>query len=158
MLSKILSGGQTGADQAACRAAQAFSIPTGGSMPQGFLTDDGPRPEFAAQYGATETTARSDPAWIEQNVQNSDATLWFGETITSDAHAIVEACHRLRKPCLPIDPGASFQPEHVVGWITENTIETLNVAGNREIEEPGIGKRVEEFLSRVLQQLGHKRT
>jgi hypothetical protein len=32
----------------------------------------------------------------------------------------------------------------------------LNVAGNRESDEPGIGDRVERFLGQVLQQLGHE--
>ena len=48
MLERVISGGQTGADQAGWRAARAFGIPTGGAMPKGFLTEDGPCPEFAA--------------------------------------------------------------------------------------------------------------
>jgi hypothetical protein len=52
MLDKTISGGQTGADQAAWRAAKAHAIATGGWMPKGFLTEDGPRPEFAELYGA----------------------------------------------------------------------------------------------------------
>ena len=36
MLEKIISGGQTGADQAAWRAAKAFGVPTGGWMPKDF--------------------------------------------------------------------------------------------------------------------------
>jgi len=34
----IISGGQTGADQAAWRAARSAGLPTGGVMPLGFLT------------------------------------------------------------------------------------------------------------------------
>jgi hypothetical protein len=48
MLDRIISGGQTGADQAGWRAARACGVPTGGFMPLGFLTEGGPRPEFAA--------------------------------------------------------------------------------------------------------------
>ena len=47
MIDRVISGGQTGADQAGWRAAKASGIPTGGWMPKGFLTEDGPRPEFA---------------------------------------------------------------------------------------------------------------
>ena len=54
VLDRIISGGQTGADQAGWRAARACGIPTGGAMPKGFLTEDGPRPEFAGLYGARE--------------------------------------------------------------------------------------------------------
>ena len=157
MLDKIISGGQSVADQAGWRAARTFGISSGGWMPKGFLTEDGPHPEFADQYGAAELTAESDTARTQRNVQDSDATLWFGVTTTSRAQETVGACQRFAKPCMPVYPGASFEPCQVAAWITENRIGTLNVAGNREGEEPGIGDRVERFLGEVLRQLGHER-
>ena len=157
MLDKLISGGQTGADQAAWRAGRAFGIPVGGWMPKGFLTDDGSRPEFAERYGAVEMPTDSESAHTQKNVQESDATLWFGVTTTSYAWVTVGACHKFGKPCMPVYPGATFEPSHVATWITENDIKTLNVAGNREEEERGIADRVERFLSEVLQQLGHVR-
>ncbi len=57
---------------------------------------------------------------------------------------------------MPVDPDASFEPSHIATWIQENQIKTLNVAGNSEAEEPGIGNRVERFIGQVLQQLGHQ--
>jgi hypothetical protein len=155
MLQKIISGGQTGADRAAWRAARAFGIATAGWMPRGFLADDGLRPEFAGQYGATEWPTDDDLAVTERNVQDADATLWFGETTTPAARATVEACLRSGRPCLTVYPAASFEPAQVAAWIAENRIGTLNVAGNREGEEPGIGDRVERFLEGVLEGLGH---
>jgi hypothetical protein len=47
MLDRIIGGFQGGADQGAIRAAKALGVPTGGYMPLGFLTEAGPRPEFA---------------------------------------------------------------------------------------------------------------
>src|ERR1700733_1932134 len=85
MLDKIISGGQTGVDQAAWRAAKACGVATSGWMPRGFLTEDGPRPEFAERYGAAEFPTNDDHARTEQNVQDSDATLWFGETTSLGA-------------------------------------------------------------------------
>jgi nucleotide-binding universal stress UspA family protein len=156
-LETITSGGQTGAERAAWRTARAFGIQTGGWMPRGFLTEDGPHPEFADEYGAAEMPTDSEPARTEKNIQDSDATLWFGQTTTWSAQATVGASHLSGKPCLPIYPGASFEPSQVASWITENRIRTLNVAGNREGDEHGIGDRVERFLGEVLQQLGHQR-
>ena len=43
MIKLVISGGQSGADQAGWRAAQACDIPTGGWMPFGFLTEEGPQ-------------------------------------------------------------------------------------------------------------------
>jgi hypothetical protein len=157
MLDKIISGGQAGAQQAGWRAAKAFGIPVGGWMPKGFLTEDETHPELAEENGAAEWPTDSDLARTERNVQDSDATLWFGETTTAGAQATVGACHRFGKPCMPVYPSASFEPSHVATWIAENQIRTLNVAGNLEGEEPGIGDRVERFLGQVLQQLGHER-
>jgi len=125
-------------------------------MPRGFLAEDGPHPEFAHDYGAAELTADSARERTEQNVLEADATLWFGVTTTLRAQETVGACLRFAKPCMPVDPGASFEPGHVAAWIAANKIGTLNVAGNREDEEPGIGDRVEHFLGAVLQQLDHK--
>ena len=76
---------------------------------------------------------------------------------SSGAQATVGACQRFGKPCMPVYPGASFEPSHVATWIAENEIRTLNVAGNRESDESGIGDRVERFLAQVLQLLGHVR-
>jgi hypothetical protein len=157
MLNKIQSGGQTGADQGGWRAAQAFGISTGGWVPMSFATENGPRPEFVERFGAAVLQADSGRDHQESNVQDSDATLWFGETTSSRAYATVGACLRSGKPCMPIDPGASFDPSHVATWIEDNNIKTLNVAGSGESDEPGIGDRVESFLCQVLQQLGHQR-
>jgi hypothetical protein len=156
MLEQIISGGQTGADQAGWRVAAAFGIPTSGSMPGGFLTEDGPRPEFARQFGAVEMPTESCADRTERNVRDSDATLWFGETTTAGAQATVAACHRHRKPIMLVYPAASFEPAHVVTWLVTNRIAVLNVAGNRERDEPGIGDRVERFLSQLLRELGHE--
>jgi hypothetical protein len=157
MLLKILSDGQNGPPQAAWRAARAFGISSGGWMISGFLTDDGERPEFAERYGAAELPECKHLTSIEKNVQESDATLWFGETTTQKAQATATACERFGKACMPIDPCASFEPSHVATWIAQSKVRTLNVAGNRERDEPGIGNRVESFLHEVLQQLGHTR-
>ena len=83
MLNRIVTGGQTGADQAGWRVARAFGIATGGWMPLGFLTEDGPRPEFAELYGAMEMPTASYRARTERNVRDSDATLWFGTVAPS---------------------------------------------------------------------------
>lgn len=131
MLEKIISDGRAGAGQAARTAATAHRIATGGSTPDG--VPPGP------------------------NVRDSDATLWFGDTTTPHAHQFARACQDLGKPFLPVSPDAEFQPTHVAEWIAENRVRTLNVAGNPEADEPGIGDRVEAFLGGVLERLGFER-
>jgi hypothetical protein len=157
MLEKFLSGGQTGADQAAWRAARTHGLPTGGWMPKGFLTEDGPRPEFAELYGAQEMPTDSYRARTEQNVRDSHATLGFGSTDTSGAKATLLACQGMGRPHLVIVPRREIRPSDVVAWLRSNPqITVLNVAGNRESKAPGIGGRVERFLGEVFRQLGHR--
>jgi hypothetical protein len=157
MLTKVISGGESGANQAAWRVAKSYGLVTGGWMPKGFLTDQGPYPEFAQQWGAAELPTDSQTDCTEKNVRDSDATVWFGDTTTSGAQAAVKACLAFGKPVIPIFPGAYFEPSQIAKWLTDNKIEVLNVAGNREHEEPRIGDRVEQYLGEVLERLGHKR-
>ena len=42
MIKKIISGGQTGADQIGLEVALSLGIPTGGTAPKGFITETGP--------------------------------------------------------------------------------------------------------------------
>lgn len=119
MLDKIISGGRTGAEQAAWRAAATFGVPSAGWMPGGLLTVAAELPPDSAVHQT------------EMNVRAADATLWFGTTTTLGALETVGACHRFAKPCMLVYPGASFEPWHVASWIAETRIATLNVTGNR---------------------------
>jgi hypothetical protein len=69
------------------------------------------------------------------------------------AQATVDACRRLGKPCLPVDPCAEFEPAQVALWIADQGARTLHVTGALETEEPGIGDQVERFLYQVFQQI-----
>jgi len=51
ILKKIISGGQTGADQAGLDAAIEYGLPHGGWIPKGRLTESGTLPE---RYKLTE--------------------------------------------------------------------------------------------------------
>lgn len=50
-IDNVISGGQTGVDQAALRAARASGIVTGGFAPKGWATEDGPAPWLGSEYG-----------------------------------------------------------------------------------------------------------
>jgi hypothetical protein len=153
MLDKIITGRRTGAEQAALRVASAFGIAHDAGTPLGLLTEEGTQRESSEYEGAPDLTADEDASRIEQSVRDSDATLWFGETTTANAQVTVSACRRFGKSCMPVYPGASFEPAHIVTWIEHNAVRTLYVTGNREREEPGINDRVERFLGQVLEAL-----
>lgn len=86
LLTKIISGGQTGVDIAALRAVRSFNVQTGSALqtggycPHNYVTCAGPNLELAA-FGLTPV---NDGPLAEQyalrsqlNVQHADATLTF---------------------------------------------------------------------------------
>jgi hypothetical protein len=154
-LEGIITRGQTGADQAGWRAARQFGIPTGGSMPRGFLTEAGPCPEFAELYRAVELETADYPARTKANVRDSDMTLWFGRNTSSGAACTLDACAAHGKRFYQVfHQGTPTRPSYVSGWIAKYDIRVLNVAGHRESKMVGIGDRVERFLCEVFRQLG----
>lgn len=154
LVRKVVSGGQTGAAEAGWRAALACGISTTGWMPPGFLTEHGPRPDFAPTYNAREACNHSEERLVEANVCDSDGTLWFGTDRGDGASDIILSCVTNGRPYLVIDPDDPDAMGDVLDWLHEREVKSLNVAGDTESITPGIGRRVEEFLIKVFECLG----
>jgi Circularly permutated YpsA SLOG family len=120
-------------------------------MPLGFLTESGLRLEFAHLYEAQELDSPEYAKRTRRNVLDSYGTLWFGNPESSGGTCTLSACRVFRKPNLvvPIE-GDSVHSSKVAEWLTTNNIPILNLVGNRESTQPGIGHRVEVFLERVF--------
>lgn len=135
VLEKIISGGQTGADQAGLQAAVSLGLKTGGTAPPGFKTDIGPLPNLGTIYGLVE--GRPDPHTYprrtRQNVKDSDGTVWFGYVNSPGGRVTKSAARTYAKPFL-VNP----TPSDLLEWLIEKQIRVLNVAGNRERTNPGI--------------------
>ena len=99
---KIVSGGQTGADQAALDVALERGLKVGGWVPKGRLAEDGPIPE---RYSGLVETQSSDPAVrTSLNVRDSDATLIVSHgPLTGGSLLTLEEARRWRKPVLHLD-------------------------------------------------------
>lgn len=167
MIQRVISGGQTGADQAGWRAAERAGIATGGWMPRGFLTEEGPRPEFAERYGAREHESPEFPPRTRANVADADATLIVAPPSPGPGTRLTRrACREAGRPAIEVhllrDPvdgrPALHDPDQgarwVAEWIVGEGVRVLNVAGPRESEFPGIGEWVEAFLLDVFGRLG----
>lgn len=151
MLDRVVSGGQTGADQAGLRAARSANVPTGGWAPLGWLTEDGPAP-WLAEWGLVECPDPGYPARTRANARDSDGTVWLGDWHSSGGRATLDACRSEGKPFMIVHQGVT-RPSQVAEWLEAEGVRILNVAGNRESVNPGIGARVERFMAEVLRQL-----
>ena len=81
MISKIISGGQTGADRAALDVALKFNIPHGGWIPKGRKTEDGTLPD---KYHLQEMPTASYPARTEKNVLDSNGLFLYSSMTSSN--------------------------------------------------------------------------
>lgn len=151
---KVISGGQTGADQAGLRAAKACGLPTGGWLPKGCRTLDGPRPDLLTEYGMQEHTSDRYPPRTELNVKDSGGTIRFARTFSSPGEkCTLKAIKWYNRPWLDVNIEKPLDPEEVLSWIKKHDIKVLNIAGNSEQTAPGIEEFVFDYLSGVFKKV-----
>ncbi len=151
MLEKIISGGQTGADQGALDGAISCDFPYGGSIPAGRKTEDGILPQT---YVMQELESAHYADRTEQNVRDGDGTLILSHGPLTGGSALTEKiATRLGKPCLHIDFNSCDQGQaaaDVAVWMESHGIRTLNVAGPRASSDPLIHGLTKDLVVMVI--------
>jgi hypothetical protein len=151
MIKKIISGGQTGADQAAIDIAIKLGIPYGGWLPRGRKTEKGPLPD---KYQLQELRDSSYSKRTEKNVIASDGTLIISHgKLTGGSELTRKTADKNDRPCLHIDLDKTIAfkaGQQIKSWIETHKIEVLNIAGPRESNDPKIYKAVGKVLETVL--------
>ncbi|MCK4984938.1 MAG: putative molybdenum carrier protein, partial [Desulfobacterales bacterium] len=141
MIRKIISGGQTGADQAALDAAIKLDIPHGGWIPKGRPTENG---NLHDKYKLKEMPTKSYPKRTEQNVIDSDGTLIITHgKLTGGSKLTQKVAKKHDRPCIHINLNETLlfmAASKINSWIIEHGIEVLNVAGSRASKDPEIYK------------------
>ena len=135
-------------DRAALDAALAFGLPCGGWCPRGRATEDG---RLDPRYPLRETPSSSYPQRTEWNVRDSDGTLILTRGPASGGTALtISLARRHRRPLLVLDLTRSPDPAEVTRWAGTHDVATLNVAGPRESQQPGIQDEARAFVEDVL--------
>lgn len=148
---KIVSGGQTGADRGALRAAIALGIPHGGWCPLGRLAEDGP---ISSEFQLREHPSRNYADRTRQNVIDSDATLILSpEPLTGGTLLTKRIADVQRKTVAVFDPDNPETPDRIRLWLDDHKPAILNVAGPRESQQPGLERLVEGIVRRVFESL-----
>lgn len=151
MIKKIISGGQTGADQAALDVAIELGIPHGGWVPKGRKTERGSLP---AKYQLQEMPTTNYPARTEQNVKDSDGTLIISHgELTGGSDFTRQMAEKHNKPWMHVDANqlsVEAAVQIVSAWVSGNEIKVLNVAGPRASKDPRIYTTTRQILKAVL--------
>ena len=110
-VTRIVSGGQTGADRAALDWAIGHGLPHGGWCPKGRLAEDG---TIDGRYALQEARTTDYLDRTRQNVIDSDATLILnlGE-LNGGSQATQRFVEDLQKPCLVVQLDAAAQAVHL---------------------------------------------
>jgi hypothetical protein len=159
MLELVISGGQTGADQAGLAAARYCGIPTSGWAPKGYRTLKGPCYKLREVYNLKEHSGYNyrDRTW--DNVLWADATLRFASNFESTGEwCTYKALRNYNKPYedvhIPINENKASREEQIeilLEWLKPFKI--LNVAGNAEETSPGIYRETSSFLAELFKRM-----
>ena len=147
MLEKIISGGQTGADQGALDTAMRLEIDHGGWIPRGRKTEAGPLPD---KYGLTEMPTDEYHRRTEKNVVSAEATVIFSHGPLSDGSLLTQqVAERHGRPLLHVDldtETAFDAARNLNDWIRTYDIRVLNVAGSRASQDMQIYQATADIL------------
>ncbi|HKP03676.1 MAG TPA: putative molybdenum carrier protein [Chthoniobacterales bacterium] len=157
-MKRVISGGQTGVDQAALCAARDCGLEIGGWCPPGRVSEDG---VISAEFPLEETERERSPdapdvprsQRTEWNVRDADGTLIVRRNDCSpsaDVDWTIECARRFQRPLLVCDVGDPEAKQKIDRWLAVNKITTLNVAGPSEATAPGIGEKAYALLKQVL--------
>lgn len=150
MLTRIVSGGQTGVDRGVLDAAIECGLEHGGWCPRGRHAEDGAIP---SRYRLAETPSPRYEVRTEWNVRDSDGTLVLASgALSGGTKLTVECARRYGCPCLIVDLRGNADAGVVREWIRENGIEVLNVVGPRESESPSLADMACQFVAEVIGQ------
>lgn len=152
MILKVVSGGQTGVDQAGLFIASEVGLEIGGWCPKGGLDEN--KIDIRRQFPSlVEATTSNPDERTKLNIRDSDGTLiivpsWpLPEKIKDGTLLTIEEAQRLKKPYLIFSLTDKEQNSNIIQkWVQDNDIEVLNIAGPRESNSPGINEKTREML------------
>jgi hypothetical protein len=150
MVTKIISGGETGVDRAALDWAIMHGVPHGGYCPRGRRAEDGETPP---NYQLTELPGASYLEPTRRNVLESDGTLLItaGDSLRGGSALPAVFCRQHGKPLLHIKSSEPTGADRLASFVEDYQISVLNVAGPRASSASGMESVVHSILDDSLQ-------
>lgn len=149
MLTKVISGFQSGIDAMGVRVARSLGLATGGTTTPDFGQENGVKAEFAAKafgiractQSEEETFRKKHPGLsrgqyyylprTELNVQNSDATVYFATELDSAGAMATERFAKEQHKPFFMYKREFTTAEQLIKLLKTADVKVLNVAGNR---------------------------
>ena len=159
-ITKIVSGGQTGADRGGLDAALHCDLNYGGWIPKGRKAEQETkvpsRYENLREHDSADYLVRT-----EANVVDSDATVVFTYgNPTGGSKKTIDFANKHDRPCLTadLDRSRSEVVNEVVAWLESDCSSecVLNVAGSRESKAKGIEHAVMARMIDVISKANGK--
>jgi hypothetical protein len=143
----VISGGQTGADQAGLDWALANGVRVGGWCPKGRKTEAGRLNEI---YPLRETPSSTWLQRTEWNVRDSEATLIFtmAAALTGGSRRTADFARAHCRPFLHMWPGRS--EADLIDFLACHPVGVLNVSGSRRSRFPDVRTFVQRSLDHAM--------
>ncbi len=154
----IITGGQTGVDTAAIKAAVKMDIPFKGWVPRGLTNEIGIISEEYRPF-LRETPSTINAQRTEWNMRDADGVLTILKGLPESAKGGtqwgVEVSRKTGKKMCFADLRSEWNTEvdKVRQWLSESDIKNVAIGGSRESEEPGIEEEATRFLYEVLKEV-----
>src|SRR5260370_5807530 len=134
LIEKIVSGGQTGADQAVLDWASENGVSHGGWCPRGRLADDGPIP---ARYNLAETPRKNPLQCNEWDVWDAEgvAVISMDGQLSEYYQNISNFADKHRRPFLQVQAERFSAVKQLRGFVGKNHICKLNIVCCRTPEQ-----------------------
>lgn len=153
----IRTGGQTGVDRSSLDVARKLNIPMLGWCPKnGWAEDMTSYPGLIEKYPELHETPSQDPSQRTRwNVRDSHATLIIipqEKCISNGTSLTISIAQEMMRPYFLFS--LDHETSEIVDWLNQLGNElTLNIAGPRESESPGIYEKCLSILESLLKQV-----
>lgn len=159
MIKKIVTGGQTGVDQAALSMAIETGLSVSGWCPKGGLDANGVC--VLGTYPTLQEASTPEPNERTMlNIDDSDGTLVIvpqlplPDSIVDGTRLTIDYAAQQNKPLLIISlSNKAGAVETILDWIHQNSIRVLNIGGPRESNWPGIHREACDLFRELFTAL-----
>lgn len=118
-------------------------------MPKDFLTENGPRPEFAAMYDLQAIGTYNYAVRTRKNARESEGTVWISNVlIDGDSKGFIctkKWADHYKRPFMVVTTGEQLQ-----AWCRTWNIDILNVAGPRASHDRFAHERAVRIILRAF--------